>query len=614
MHTKFSIVPVLLLLLFSGCFYEPTGEHFKELEQEGTPPYVEVELNFDTDTLYICNNEWVLFRYQLNGDKVNWARFILDGRETSPNPDQQGGVELSWYFPGFQPGIHTLSMQLYTRSGTGSIADHLGAEGFLLQKDWVLKIVDDWEIGPAVVGNSFENGLLNIHWKKYMGLNFEQYKVYKYVQPSGLPDQLVASVTDQHQTSVADPNYHGENSRYYVVVNDRYRGKSTDIEGPLPQVTAANNAQGDIVLRWEKPAFWAALKGYRIMDDDISWTNAGFIPLYLVEEPRVDSFLIPDPYFAHKYDLWLQLDPKNNSYYEFHTRPVFLATLTTASYGHESPGFHWVHTATENVIYLLDYEGLKFFNTKTLETTVPQNIPRLFRTHVSDGNNYLASMESNSNKLFLYDLKHPENSKSIDLNAGIPDPGHLVSVSDNGTGILLSGQKAVLYDYLNEQVLAEKVLKHMGLYRNHISGDGNYFTLDTYGGYSWYSCENNTITELTDIKAKESGTVFSDFIPGERTQLVAASAAHASVYDCQTQELLHRWPLETGVETTIYHVVKSSRELFISEGDNLVLLDLKTGDRTVLGKSTNTSKWDLVYNNGQILWREGKRMDVTGKL
>lgn len=614
MQTKLYTALAVLLLGFAGCRYNPDGEYFKELDPEGNPPFVEVELNFDTDTLYICNNEWIYFSYKTNGDQVKWARFIIDGQETSPNDEQHGGVELYWYFPGFPNGKHTLSMQLFTRSGTGSIADYVGAEGFLMQKDWVLIITDDWGMGPDVVDTTFENGLLKIEWEEFKGLNFKSYEVYKYVQPTALPNQLVATITDQHQTTVTDPDYHGEYSSYFVLVNDRYRGRSIEMEGPLPKFSATNNAQGDIVLHWEKPPFWAALKGYRILDNNISWTNEGFVPLYVVGNALVDSFVISDPYFGNTYDFWLQMDPKGTAYYENWTSPVFLASRTTAISGNESPKFHWVQTGTENAVYLLDYDGLTIMNTETMETSIPQNVPDLFRFYASANNIYLAGRGSDNNDLFLYDLKHPENNKTLDMNKRIPEPGHLYSVSDKGTGIVLSGQKAVLYDYINDKVLAEKKLEFDGLYQNHISGDGNYFALETYGGYSWFSCESNTIAEMERIKARESETLFSDFIPGEPAQVVVASANRVSVYNCKTQELLHRHSFTSGVETIVYHVVKSSGELFISEGESLVLLDINTGDRNVLGKTRNKFKWDLVYNNGQILWSEGKRMDVRDKL
>ena len=614
MQTKFSIALTMVLLVFAGCYYSPTGEHFEELNPNGNPPYIVVELNFDTDTLYICNNEWIYFRYTKNGNQVNWARFIIDGQETSPNDEQQGGLVLYWYFPGFPPGIHTLSLQLFTRSGTGSMADLAGAEGFLMQKDWVLVIVDESKMGSSIIDTFFENGLLKLQWEIYKGLNFENYKVYKYVQPTGLPDQLVATITNQHQTSAIDPDYHGENSRYYVRVNDRYRGRSTDMEGPLPLVNATNNVQGDIVLHWEKPPFWAALKGYRILDDNISWTSNGFVPLYLIGNSLVDSFVIPDHYFAHKYNFWLQLDPKDTSYLENWTRPVHLATRATASYGKESPKFVWAQTGTQKTIFLSDYNRLNIYNTETLKTIAPSNIPDIFKFYVSTNNNYLAGKRSENNELFLYDLKHPENNKTIVMTNRIPDLGHLVSVSDKGTGIILSGQKAVLFDYINEQVLAEKKLEFQGLYQNLMAGDGNYFILDTYDGYSWFSCENNTITELKRIRAEKSSTQFSDFIPGEQTQLVVASYDHVRVYGCKTEELLHHWAFSSDMETTVYHVVKSSGEIFISEGETLVLLNLKTGERTILGKTRNKNRWNLVYNNGQILWSEGKRMDVTEKL
>jgi len=613
MQKHFPFALLLLLLAVAGCYYSPDGEYFEDISSDGTPPFVEVELNFDTDTIYVNSSDWIYFHYTENGDQVNWSRFIIDGEETSPNDDQEGAIELYWYFSDFSPGIHSLSLQLFTRSGTGSIADYSGAEGFLVQKDWVLVIADDYELASDIIDTSYEDGFLKLSWEKYKGVDFEKYEVFKFVQPTALPDQLVATITDQHQTSVIDLNYHGENSIYYVRTNDRYRGSSIQIEGPLPLFSAGNNALGDIVLHWEKPPYWAALQGYRILDDEISWTSAGFVPLYTINSNEVDSFVVPHPVFAYEYDFWLQLDPAGTAYLENHTRPLSLATSATASYGLESPEFSWKQVGSNNKIYLLNNKILHIFDTETLENSTVTNLPAVLRFDVSQNNQYLTGQVWGTDEILFYDLEKSE-SRTLDISDQISGMSNVISVSNQGTGIVMAGNRVALVDFENEQLLAEKELANNGLYQNEMSGDGNYFMLETYGGYSWYLCKNNAIAELERIKIAESEPQFSDFLEGDETQLVVASNEHVSVYSCATQELLFRWEFAEDVETTVFHVVKGTNQLFISEGGELVLLHLKTGERTELAQTKNTSKWDLVYNNGQILWSKGKRLDVSDKL
>ncbi len=614
-------IPFLLSLVavavLSSCNFSPDGDYFRELDKEGTPPYIEVELNFDTDTLYICNNEWIEFHYTRNGDQVNWARFIVDGEETSPNDEQHGGLEPYWYFPGFTPGIHTLSLQLFTQSGTGSVADHVGAEGFLMQKDWVLKVVDDYEMGASIVDTSFQNGLLKLRWKEYKGLNFENYKVYKYVQPTALPDQLVATITDQHQTSVTDPNYHGENSIYYVRVNDRYRGNSLQIEGPLPELSATNNAEGNIVLHWEKPPFWAALKGYRIMEDDISWTNSGFEPLYLIGDALVDSFVITDPCFAYKYNLWLQFDPKGTVYLENWTRPIDLAMKVTASSGFSSPKFVYGRSGVENCIYLSNYQNMDVFNTELNQIVETFQLPPFGNFEVSPGNKYLVASVHDLSQLYFLDLKDPGNHKAIDFSGQVPYIEHIATIADNGTGIVLSGQNIMLYDYIAEEIIAEGKLEYNGLYQHFISEDGKYFCFKNYGGFEFFQLKNNQIVAMEELNKTGGNSIFADFLTGEKAKLVRLRDQKIELIDCATQSTLHQWDVAANVETEVYHIDKATNQLFLREGDNFVLLNTETGIRTLLAKthkSNELSRWGIKYNNGQILWQEGKRLDVRDKL
>ncbi|MGQ8338951.1 hypothetical protein ACUNWD_20500 [Sunxiuqinia sp. A32] len=607
----------ILIFMLAGCYFSPSGEHFEELDQVGKLPYVDVELNFDTDTLYVYNNEWIHFHYTKNGDLVNWARFIIDGEAISPNPEEQGAVELSWYFPGFPPGTHSLSLQLYTRSRTGSIADLTGAEGFLLQQDWVLKVVDDWEMGPAIIATSFESGMLKIQWEEFKGLNFENYQVYKYVQPTGLPDQLVATITDQHQTTVTDPNYHGENSRYYVLVNDRHRGRSLDIEGPIPQVSATNNAQGNIVLHWEKPPFWAALKGYRIMDDDISWTNEGFVPLYLVDGPSMDSIEITDPYFAYNYNLWLQLDPSGTIYLEDWSRPVHLATKVTASSGQPSPEFINGRVGIENRIYLSNYKEVDVFNTELNQVVETIQLPVFGNFEVSAGNKFLIANMNEPNQLYFLDLENPDNHKIIDFSGQLPYIEHITTVADNGTGIVLSGQNIMLYDFVNEKIIADGTLVYKGLYQHYISGDGKYFCVKNWGGFEFLQLMDNELVPMEELNMNGNSTVFADFLTGEQPKLVRVDSEKIEVIDCTTQTILHQWDLTHGVNTEVFHVDKAGNQLFLREGENLVLLNTETGMRIILGKTYEShylNWWGMKYNNGQILWDGGRRLDVESKL
>ena len=75
--------------------------------------------------------------------------------------------------------------------------------------------------------------------------------------------------------------------------------------------------------------------------------------------------------------------------------------------------------------------------------------------------------------------------------------------------------------------------------------------------------------------------------------------------------------VEAGVKTDIFHVDKATNQVFMREGENFVLLNTETGIRTILGRTHDSyylNGWGIKYNNGQILWQEGRRLDVRAKL
>lgn len=96
MQTKLYTALAVLLLGFAGCRYNPDGEYFKELDPEGNPPFVEVELNFDTDTLYICNNKWDLFQLQnkRRPGKVGQVYYRRTGDESNDQATRRIGTIL----------------------------------------------------------------------------------------------------------------------------------------------------------------------------------------------------------------------------------------------------------------------------------------------------------------------------------------------------------------------------------------------------------------------------------------------------------------------------------------------------------------------------------------
>jgi hypothetical protein len=604
---------IFLLIGLYGCSFEPGGEHFEQLDSTGKLPDIEVDLNLATDTIYIQKNEWIKFSYKTNGDKVNWAQFIINGQETSRIESKSESIQLSWYFSDVTEGTFPLVMKVFTKSQTGSIADKVGAEGFLMFKEWTIVIKGRYQMGSNIKKCEFVDGSLKIDWEMFKGTDFKSYKVYKdmdYLQNSRI---LVTTIHSQEQTTFIDRTYHGERSNYYIVTNDEFYSSSFFITGPLPELSASNTPGGDILLKWNKPPFYNNLKGYRI-----SYRNekGEMQQLTEINNTATESWIFTSPRFAYTYELYLILLPLTDNFYDEWNLNQFLSTKAKADYGVPSPKFVNALGGLAPIAYLYEYNRIRVFDNETfLITSIIEHDAGIVRFAVSSNNKYLVSVVYSPGQIFLDVLNDPMKSKQLDLSVTFPQMGHIPSVSDIGTGIVLNNQTAVLYNYLNESKLGEIQLVSNGLYGNKISPSGNFFFCETYNGYEFLQYKDKQIIRLPGYNDNNEYVLHADYLPGNSEKLIRAFNNRVEVLDCNTWKIEKTWLFSDQI-TEVYNLDMKSGNLFLRVANNLILFDVENGTKEQLlttGDSYYLSKWNLIYNNGQILWGEGKRVDMIGK-
>jgi hypothetical protein len=604
---------LIFLFIFQGCTFEPNGEKFMELDATGELPNIEVDLNLATDTIYIQKSEWINFSYRTNGDKVNWAQFIINGQETARIESKSGSVQLSWYFQDMVEGTFPLVMKVFTKSQTGSIADKVGAEGFLISRVWTIVIKDRYNMGSQIKNLEFVDGSLKIEWEMFKGTDFKYYKIYKdldYMQNSRI---LVTTINSQEQTTYIDNTYHGERSNYYIVTNDDFYSTSYLITGPLPELSASNTPSGDILLKWNKPPFYKNLKGYRISFRD---EKGEMQVLTEINNSATESWIFTSPRFAYTYELYLILLPLTDNFYDEWNLNQFLSTKVKADYGVPSPKFVNALAGLAPIAYLYEYNRIRVFDNETFSiTSIIEHNAEIGRFAVSSNNKYLVSVLYTPNQMYLDVLTDPKTSKHLDLSGTFPQMGHIPSVSDIGTGIVLNNQTAVLYNYLNESKLGEIQLVSNGLYGNKISSSGNFFFCETYNGYEYFQYKNKQIISMPGYNDNNEYVLHADYLPGNSEKLIRAFNNRVEVLDCNTWKMEKTWLFSNQI-TEVYNLDMKSGKLFLRVANNLILFDVENGTNEQLlitGDSYYLSKWNLIYNNGQILWGEGKRVDMIGK-
>jgi hypothetical protein len=210
---------VLILTLFS-CEFEPSGICLVEIEKP-TGEIPRAQLSFEDSTLVL--HEATLFNYEVlyERQEVYLVEFYMDGYVFEMNEDVSGEVLVD---PG--PGLHKFEMVIYTSTGSGSIAEKMGAEAYVYSQSWDI-IMEDTRYNQVNLENIFvdDNGRLCIEWKQSMNFDFLSYEIYKLYEG----DEYILGVFDDRTvTSCIDSVYIGGDASYNMRLHTQH---FTPVEG-----------------------------------------------------------------------------------------------------------------------------------------------------------------------------------------------------------------------------------------------------------------------------------------------------------------------------------------------------------------------------------------------
>jgi hypothetical protein len=131
-----SFLLILFVLSFSSCQYEPSDNYVRDVNKQVPVPTLSVDgLVPAGSTVYIKNDTVLTFHFTCT-NKIFQLVFFVDDNSTrlTFDPEHRSG---EGYKRGPTKGVHKYSVDIYSQSGTGSVADELNAEGykFFLSRD-----------------------------------------------------------------------------------------------------------------------------------------------------------------------------------------------------------------------------------------------------------------------------------------------------------------------------------------------------------------------------------------------------------------------------------------------------------------------------------------------
>lgn len=341
---------LISIVLFAACEYDPSGNNFIDL----TPPEnnipIEISLNEvnPSDTIYVYQSTSISIKINFPKDLVK-ATVLLDGREYT----NMWSKSLSFVMDPDQltEGAHKLTVNAIFASGTGSLAEMMGLEGYIGELSWNIRVIHDIQDYFQLGYRTNEEGFLEVFW---VNGNYENI-IEKYKVHSGFTQNSDITI-NATQNSFVDYGYvcgYG----YYEITTYLKDGNSfsqrLSFDKPTPKIRFDNFGLDSFRVYWNKPF---ANGRYNLIDDNK--TIASGINDTTITLPQI---------FGKIWSFSLEIRPQNSEYDNIHNK----FTSWGKFYQGTSLGLpNWelyAYNKTDNIIYTSKYDKLVAFNATTLQ-------------------------------------------------------------------------------------------------------------------------------------------------------------------------------------------------------------------------------------------------------
>lgn len=150
---------IFCLLLLSSCTFEPEGLNFVEVEKPVASHPFELTLSMNEDSIYLYGDTKLSFNLATFGAKFNVALIHYY--------DQAFSTDQSSYSFTISPQVTSdwvdLTIDFYVSTGSGSIADKLKVENYVMSRTWKIKYIDLKKEGLSTGYQINPNGYLEVY-------------------------------------------------------------------------------------------------------------------------------------------------------------------------------------------------------------------------------------------------------------------------------------------------------------------------------------------------------------------------------------------------------------------------------------------------------------------
>ena len=462
----YAVLSIVITLFFSSCEYNPEGVNYHDIEL--LPPTADVIVLNENEINYLRGYVGISYKSLLDGHKFYSMDIYIDDEFVTFGNDSG---YFTIYSEEYSDGPHKLKFELEVSSKSGSLADVLGAERYLIRKEYDVYVFNA-QIQPLPITEiTIENTQLKIQWTKYNQFIFRKYILFK----DG--DQL-AEIGNINQTEFYDNSFVGGEAVYTLKVNvagKDYEVGEKEYNHLYRFLSSEVINQNSIKLTWERCPFDSGFSHYIVsvngIDtvitgiDQTTWTdeNPPFgTPRYYYkaipktglpaeEVGQINAPCIGKYFHFYSNDTYFKYIAAKGWYLVYHGKDVIKYDANTLV-RLDSVRFDWLDFSEDKysfdvssngeLIYLisdhdnaeivkLDPNTLQITNTYSLSSIIPGPPTRNLRAISISDNNFLAVI---TEYLIIINMNTSTYINWIDMNGAT---NHLC-ISNDGKHILNS--------------------------------------------------------------------------------------------------------------------------------------------------------------------------------
>lgn len=345
------IFTISTILLFAACEYEPSGTNFLDL----TPPedYIPVDISLNeidpSDTIYLYRNALISIKISSPKELLR-AEVLLDGekyKNMSANT-----FDFMCYPDEIDEGEHKLTVVAGFTSGTGSLAEIMGMEGYMGEMSWNIRVIHNLKDRFKVKHRINEEGFLELYWNNAIPDSYiEGYTINSiYTQKADI------TINDARQKSFVDYGYVCGNVSYEVktyLKDGNVFSRMHSVNSPTPTIHFEDLGLDSLRVYWDKPL--ANGRFYFIEDND---TIAAVIH---------DTSIVIPQLFGSPRQFSLEIKPQNPEYDIFHNKFTDLDKFCQGASLKLPNRNYYAYNKTDNILYTRRYDDLVAFDANSLQ-------------------------------------------------------------------------------------------------------------------------------------------------------------------------------------------------------------------------------------------------------